>query len=269
MLPALILPSGFPWKVLTASGTTLIASTLSRLQPEIELFLWARRSGSWETIQMTDLQAFVQQLYRENPQLLEETIPDILSELELLLKKEHKVAQEREKALAAIRQEGAAMLHTLFDALGNEVPMHSLLNRYHLAAFEKAARESKGKAALPSEAQRAEAEATIRETVVDGEVFQLIPAKGARLEMIRRLQDAKGHTLQEATYSGFPDTDTSKLVSYVDKHPGTEGGTLRDSLGYSKEQQSLFYQVLGAALSKGEIRKEGKLRGTRYYPNKK
>jgi hypothetical protein len=249
----------------TSNGTILIGSTLEAYRQELELFHQYNNTIGTEYIPMSDMQVFVQNLYRENPNLLAKSIPDLLSDLEGLLRKEHKQAKERQEKLDAIKSEGLGIIHSIFnDEKVNELPIQQLFSLYHMRAFLEQAKQSKGKASLPTATERHDAEKQLREVVLnDEEIFEIIPSVGARQEKVLRLQDENGNEIQHAT-TNSPFTgaarDISALVAYVKEHPGAGGGNIKDALAVS---DGTWNALAKQALATGAITKTGNLRGTK------
>lgn len=226
---------------------------------------------------MSAVVEFAQEFYSKNPEYLTKPIDEVLSEIEKALKSAQKTAKEALAQKEATKAHGASILHAIFDESGlNVLPSAVVFVEY---SWRIAATTSKGKQlSLPTKETKAQAEKSLREVVFDGETFLLTPGKGAKQEAVHRLLDADGNTIANAPTATIPPAAkvpsvgprgsippaTNDLVALVKRagRSGIGGGELRKSLGL---EQAGFTKVINVALERGEIRKEGNKRATKYY----
>ena len=217
---------------------------------------------------MNDMAAFAQEFYKANPTLINEGVEAAISLIEKALKAEQKGARERLAAAEAIKAHGAGYLHAVFDeALMNEIPTAALFPQYHLQAAFGEAMKGKGKSpVMPSREQKAEAEKQLREVVFDGEVFALVPGKGARQESVVRLLKADGSATGATVAVHQPlsggTADVAKLVEFLGHNPGSNANAIKAHLNIDKAAWSKLQQ---AAKSLGVVKQKGEKLGAKYF----
>lgn len=217
---------------------------------------------------MNTVQEFAAQFYQSNPQYLDVDIAETVGEIEKALKSVMKEAKSQREARERVREHGAKLLHGIFDEYEqNDLPSSTVFLEFSYRSAALASANGKGKMTIPTKETKAAAEKDLREIVFDNQVFQLVPGKGARQEVVRRLKDENGKEIQALTSAGSS-VDLESLIMSLKVMGATSQKSAKPTseiivkLGMDKAQ---WGKLKAAALESNKIAQFGQKKSAKYY----
>lgn len=233
---------------------------------------------------MHETQEWVQQFFLQNPDLLQPTVPheEVVSRIEGLVRHAREEEMAKQARLAAIRTEGAAVFHAIFNENSvNEMDRQTLFALYHMRiAVAEATKPKSRKSGVVTEEPAPLRAKNIHETnqqltdiVIDGTTF--VEARGIIYRLKTAAGDATGVEVPTAPVrAAATKTSTTKrsssssseglmsaIVAYLKKHPGTNGEALRSAVDAEKPA---YLKAMKKLKEEGKIKQEGDKRGAKY-----